>query len=113
MARLRVDPQSVDNIFWRRKFFSDEEFFVDFVFECALGANLYEIQTSISQEDTPNYLNQRILHWKDEAEFFRLPLRLKRISLAASSILKCLLNGRYCEFKSTIPYSIRSVLVKP
>jgi lipopolysaccharide transport system ATP-binding protein len=77
MTRLRIDSLNEDAIFWRKKFASGEDFFVDFDFECTLGANLYEIQASISQEDTPNYLNQRILHWKDEAEFFQVSVRME------------------------------------
>jgi lipopolysaccharide transport system ATP-binding protein len=75
MARLHINPHNEDNIFWHKKFSSGDEFFVDFDFECTLGANLYEIQASISQEDTPDYLNQRILHWRDEAAFFQVSVK--------------------------------------
>jgi lipopolysaccharide transport system ATP-binding protein len=77
MARLHQNSFDEDNIFWHKKFSSNEEFFVDFDFECSLGANLYEIQASISHEDTPNYLNQRILHWKDGAGFFQVTVRME------------------------------------
>jgi lipopolysaccharide transport system ATP-binding protein len=75
MARLHINPLDENNIFWHKKFSSGDEFFVDFDFECTLGANLYEIQAAINQEDTPNYLNQRILHWKDEAAFFQVSVK--------------------------------------
>lgn len=77
ITRLHIDPLSKDDIFWHRKFYKNEEFFVDFTFECLLGVNLYEIQACISQEYSPNYLNQRIIHWKDEAAFFNVSANMK------------------------------------
>jgi len=58
--------------FWEREFKANEDIAVDFEFECDLGTNLYEVQASVSLEETPNYLSQRILHWKDEAAFFHV-----------------------------------------
>lgn len=58
--------------FWNESFKANDKIFVDFEFECDLGTNLYEVQASVSLEETPNYLSQRILHWKDEAAFFHV-----------------------------------------
>jgi lipopolysaccharide transport system ATP-binding protein len=63
------------DIFWERKFQSNEEFSVDFLCDCPLGMNLYEVQASLSFEATPDYLQQRILHWIDEAAFFKVLVR--------------------------------------
>jgi lipopolysaccharide transport system ATP-binding protein len=61
--------------FWNTEFSAGQEFFVDFVTDCPLGMNLYEVQASISYEETPDYLAQRILHWVDEAAFFQVVLK--------------------------------------
>lgn len=58
-------------IFWNRKFVTGEKFSVTFNFDCTLGTNLYEIQAAVSEELTPDYTTQRILHWVDEAAFFQ------------------------------------------
>lgn len=64
--------QGAEEQFWEREFKANTEIAVDFEFECDLGTNLYEVQASVSLEETPNYLSQRILHWKDEAAFFHV-----------------------------------------
>jgi lipopolysaccharide transport system ATP-binding protein len=60
-----------EELFWNRHFFYGETFSVLFDCECSLGTNLYEVQAAVSQELTPDYINQRILHWVDEAAFFQ------------------------------------------
>jgi lipopolysaccharide transport system ATP-binding protein len=62
-------------IFWERALRAQEDFNVTLECSCSLGANLYEIQACISYEDTPDYLNQSILHWVDEAAFFQVIIR--------------------------------------
>lgn len=61
-----------DELFWQKKFENGYRGFVDLEFECTLGSNLYEIQASVSYEETPDYFSQRILHWRDEAAFFHV-----------------------------------------
>ncbi|PJI46683.1 MAG: sugar ABC transporter ATP-binding protein [Pseudomonas sp.] len=71
----RYSDGHVKDIFWERKFQSNEEFSVDFLCDCPLGMNLYEVQACLSFEATPDYLQQRILHWVDEAAFFKVLVR--------------------------------------
>ncbi len=59
-------------IFWEKSFAVGERIVVDFVFECRLGTNLFEVQAAISQEGKPYYAEQRMLHWRDEAAFFHV-----------------------------------------
>lgn len=66
---------NIKPLFWHKKIFANEVFVVDFTCENPLGVNLYEIQASISYEDTPDYMSQRILHWVDEAAFFQVLMR--------------------------------------
>ncbi|MBB3304166.1 MULTISPECIES: ABC transporter ATP-binding protein [unclassified Enterobacter] len=61
-----------DDLFWNKKFDKGQKHFVDLEFDCSLGSNLYEIQASVSYEETPDYFSQRILHWRDEAAFFHV-----------------------------------------
>lgn len=75
MAVLNVDGS---DLFWNRSFSSGEVFSVDFTFECALGTNLYEVQAAVSEELTPDYTAQRILHWIDEAAFFQSNVNRER-----------------------------------
>jgi lipopolysaccharide transport system ATP-binding protein len=42
---------------------------------CTLGINLYEVQAAVSQEETMDYLSQRMLHWVDEAAFFHVSMK--------------------------------------
>lgn len=71
----RYSEGHAKDIFWERKFQSNEEFSVDFICDCPLGMNLYEVQACLSFEATPDYLQQRILHWVDEAAFFKVLVR--------------------------------------
>lgn len=63
---------SREDLFWDRKALKGQLFDVDFSFHCILGRNLYEVQACVSREETPDYLTQRILHWVDEAAFFKV-----------------------------------------
>lgn len=67
--------KNIKPIFWEREIRANEFFVVDFICETPLGVNLYEIQASISYEDTPDYMSQRILHWVDEAAFFQVLMK--------------------------------------
>lgn len=58
--------------FWGKTFTAGTEHTVEFSFECRLGADFYEVQAAISLEETPDYKNQRLLHWRDEAAFFQV-----------------------------------------
>ncbi|RBM27792.1 ABC transporter ATP-binding protein [Vibrio tarriae] len=59
-------------IFWNEKVGSGQKISVWFDFECILGANLYEIQATITHEERPDYTRQTQLHWLDEAAFFQV-----------------------------------------
>jgi len=58
--------------FWDRSVSAGETFTVSFEFVCPLGPGFYEIQAAISHEGAPDYTEQTILHWKDEAAFFQV-----------------------------------------
>ncbi len=70
-----ISSQSKLPIFWNKKFAANEVFTVEFSCQCPLGINLYEIQSSVSYEETPDYMGQRILHWVDEAAFFQVSMK--------------------------------------
>jgi lipopolysaccharide transport system ATP-binding protein len=78
MRRLREGGDQA--LFWRRSFTAGTTFAVDFACNCALGANLYEIQACVSYEAEPDYTAQRILHWVDEAAFFQVTLRRDQLA---------------------------------
>jgi ABC-type polysaccharide/polyol phosphate transport system, ATPase component len=59
-------------VFWHRRFQANERVAVELEFPCALGSNLYEVQSTITYEATPDYMSQRQLHWVDEAAFFQV-----------------------------------------
>ncbi len=80
--------RSTGNVFWNKFFDKDEEFAVRFEFESPFGTNLYEIQASISEEETPDYMNQTILHWKDEAAFFQGVVSMKEYFFGGAFDLK-------------------------
>lgn len=70
---MRIQSSGSDSpLFWHRRVTAGEQFQVSLECVCALGVNLYEVQASVSYEDTPNYLSQRILHWMDGAAFFQV-----------------------------------------
>jgi lipopolysaccharide transport system ATP-binding protein len=58
--------------FWSHRFAAGSEVTVAFDWQCRLGADFYELQAAVSREDTPDYKNQRLLHWRDEAAFFQV-----------------------------------------
>jgi lipopolysaccharide transport system ATP-binding protein len=72
MAELARNPLA--RVFWHRQFTAGEKFTVVFEWTCGLGANLYEVQASVSSEGKPYYAEQRMLHWRDEAAFFHVTL---------------------------------------
>ncbi len=61
-------------VFWDRRFARGETVTVEFVCDCTLGVNFYEVQAAVSEEATPDYENQRMLHWKDEVAFFQVTM---------------------------------------
>lgn len=68
------DPVSphADTVFWRRRFPKGHEGCVQFDFTCTLGSDLYEVQAALVEELDTTYMNQRVIHWKDEAAFFQV-----------------------------------------
>lgn len=62
-------------IFWERQFKVGEQFQVVLECPCNLGVNLYEVQASVSFEETMDYMAQRMLHWVDEAAFFQVSMK--------------------------------------
>lgn len=77
-------------LYWTRNIRDGERFQVWFECECILGTNLYEIQASISHEGKPDYTEQRILHWKDEAAFFQVLMRQKEYFFGGTTDLRML-----------------------
>ncbi len=59
-------------VFWERRFARGELVTVEFVFDCVLGHNFYEVQAVAAEEQRKSYGAQRILHWRDEAAFFHV-----------------------------------------
>jgi lipopolysaccharide transport system ATP-binding protein len=73
---MHVCAKNIDApTFWSRHFEAGCRFTVSLECDCALGENLYEVQASVSWEGTMNYLSQRMLHWLDEAAFFKVMLK--------------------------------------
>lgn len=66
---------SEGEVFWQRRIHAGERFHVWLECACTLGPNLYEVQAAVSYEGRPDYTEQRILHWKDEAAFFQTLMR--------------------------------------
>jgi len=83
------------DVFWSRTFKADEEFEVQFDFDCSLGQNFYEVQAAISFEGKPYYAEQRILHWLDEAAFFTVQLKYREYFFGGINDLRmsCALIG--------------------
>ena len=61
--------------FWNRHFSPNEEFTVEFDFDVSIGLGFYEVQAAVSHELTPDYANQQMLHWRDEAAFFQVSMK--------------------------------------
>jgi len=73
IQRLNTDQKLP--VFWGKQFCKGETFAVTLHCDCVLGPNLYEIQASVSVEETPDYMNQNLLHWVDEASFFQVLMK--------------------------------------
>lgn len=65
-------------IFWQRRFRAGAETVVELCADCRLGPDVYEVQVAVSREETPDYRNQRLLHWRDEAAFFQVTMEQDR-----------------------------------
>ncbi|WP_407932182.1 Wzt carbohydrate-binding domain-containing protein [Geomonas anaerohicana] len=58
--------------FWETSFSEGDTVTVSFSGKCTLGPNLYEIQATVTEEADKYYTAQHVLHWKDEAAFFKV-----------------------------------------
>jgi len=79
-------------LFWQRHIRAGERFCVWFECECTLGTNLYEVQAAVSYEGKPDYTEQRMLHWKDEAAFFQVLIRQKEYFFGGVTDLRMTAN---------------------
>lgn len=68
------DFKGHENLVWNKVIREGEVFSVLFQCVCNLGADIYEIQSCVSYEGKLDYSEQRILHWLDNACFFRVAL---------------------------------------
>lgn len=75
MAMMHSQYGNTENTFWSLSHKKNDEFIVSLQFNSSLGINLYEVQASVSYEDTPDYMAQRLLHWIDEAAFFQVSMK--------------------------------------
>ncbi|QNK02742.1 ABC transporter ATP-binding protein [Dyella telluris] len=75
-------------VFWERAFAKGEESCALFDFVCPLGPGFYEIQAAVSHEGQPDYSEQTILHWKDEAAFFQVFMDQKTYHFGGSFDLR-------------------------
>ncbi len=75
-------------LFWERNIRAGERFRVWFECECTMGTNLYEVQAFVSYEGKPDYTEQRMLHWKDEAVFFQVLMRQKEYFFGGTTDLR-------------------------
>ncbi|PZU29974.1 MAG: ABC transporter ATP-binding protein [Stenotrophomonas sp.] len=75
-------------VFWQRSFRNGEEGSVEFDFVCPLGPGFYEIQAAVSHEGQPDYSEQTLLHWKDEAAFFQVFMDQKTYHFGGSFDLR-------------------------
>jgi lipopolysaccharide transport system ATP-binding protein len=60
--------------YWNKIYKKDTLYTIEFIADCALGENLYEVQAALMQYDIPDYNlgSSRIISWQDEAAFFRV-----------------------------------------
>lgn len=63
--------------FWDASVTRGDVFSVSFTGRCTLGPNLYEVQATITEEGDRYYTAQHVLHWLDEAAFFKVLHRPK------------------------------------
>lgn len=75
-------------VFWERVFAKGEEAYALFDFVCPLGPGFYEIQAAVSHEGQPDYSDQTILHWKDEAAYFQVFMDQKTYHFGGSFDLR-------------------------
>ena len=68
---------NLQSTFWSKHFSKGDTFKVNFTGSCNLGANLYEVQTTVTREHDQYYGNQQVLHWLDEASHFTVILKNK------------------------------------
>ncbi|TWB11696.1 lipopolysaccharide transport system ATP-binding protein [Rhizobium sp. ERR 1071] len=69
--------RSRGDIFWDREFDKDEEFSLELQCDCSLGIGFYEVQSYVSLERDRYFNAQRILSWKDEANFFSVTMPIR------------------------------------
>ncbi len=96
MDRRTVDPNY--SRLWDREFAEGEQFVVSFVGECRLGRNFYEVQVMITEEKTPYYGSQRVLHWMDEAAFFQVGLREREYFFGGVSDMQMKATSKECNY---------------
>ncbi|HRE18555.1 MAG TPA: ABC transporter ATP-binding protein, partial [Rhodocyclaceae bacterium] len=61
-------------VLWDREFETGDEPVVKLLLRGNLGAGTYEVQAVVSRELQRQYGAQQILHWRDEAAFFRVDM---------------------------------------
>ncbi|MCC2869402.1 MAG: ABC transporter ATP-binding protein [Candidatus Accumulibacter cognatus] len=61
-------------VLWDRAFEAGDEVIMKLVLEGNLGVGKYEVQAVVSRELQKQYGAQQILHWRDEAGFFRVDM---------------------------------------
>lgn len=69
---------STAQVFWEKTFRAGEETVVTLLLECTLGEGSYEIQAVVSKELDKTYGTQQVLHWRDEAAFFKVKTESSR-----------------------------------
>lgn len=73
--RATTRNESPSDVVWFKSFKAGAEFAVEFDATCMLGANLYEVQATVTREHDMYYGSQEILHWMDEAAFFTVAIK--------------------------------------
>ena len=96
MENRIVDPNYFR--FWDREFAEGEQFTVVFEADCRLGRNFYEVQVMITEEETPYYGSQRVLHWLDEAAFFQVGLREREYFFGGVSDMQMKAYSEDCDY---------------
>ena len=71
---MLVDDSDSGKMVWGREFNQSDRFEVRFKGTCNLGTNFYEVQAYVTQEGKPYYVDQRIVHWLEEAVFFEVKM---------------------------------------
>jgi lipopolysaccharide transport system ATP-binding protein len=64
--------RAAGEVFWDRTFRAGDRCTIEFSCPCTLGVDTYEIQLALTQELDRYYNTQRMIHWRDEAAFFRV-----------------------------------------